>query len=57
MVQLVPNFGERGNGVSVGDSCVPVKFGFSTPFFWPDVAYDPARFLESGKKIDLDSLL
>ncbi len=42
-------------GVSVGDSCVGVKFGFSTPFFWPDVAIPP-EILESGEKIDLDPL-
>jgi hypothetical protein len=43
MVQLVPNFGKRGRGVSVGDSCVGVKFVFGTTFFLPGVANDPAR--------------
>ncbi len=38
-----PILARGGTGVSVGDSCVGVKFGFGTPFFWPDVANDPAR--------------
>ncbi len=32
MLQLVPNFGERGKGVggvSIGNFCVSMKFGFS----------------------------
>ncbi len=37
-----PILARGGRGVSIGDSCVGVKFVFGTPFL-PDVANDPAR--------------
>jgi hypothetical protein len=52
-----PILARGGRGVSVGDSCVGVKFGFGTPFFgltWPMIL---PEIFESGKKIDLDLLV
>ncbi len=57
MYSWCPILARRGMGVSVGDSCVGVKFGFGTPFFglmWPMI---PPEIFKPGKKIELNPLI